>query len=197
MDTMRMKSELDRLFAHVNPPHGIVPEWFNRPLNDIDIAEVLTRLGGGVPSEVIEISKVFSGLSHEVALVDPYSSKSDADESEEAIVSSIADVREWGGEELVSDKKAITLEGWDDIADDMIISFDKFRRSGIHDSSVILVGYMDHGEIYMDMEGATGAPAGSLLNIDYVYPECYVRIIAGSYRDFWEKIVRSLAGFVS
>lgn len=186
------KQELDELFARLNPPYNVVPEWFFDPLSDEELAEVNERLAGALPSDVSEISRLFSGLGHDVELLDPYASKSQEDEPDYSIVTLVNDVREWGGEELVSYKFVITMEGWSDIPDDDIVSFSGFNRDGMQDPSVILVGGMDHGEIYMDLSGVTGAPAGALLNIDYDYPKCYVRVISNSYADFWKKIVRSL-----
>ena len=188
MNTLELKNNLDDLFSKINEPYGTTPQWHYPPLTPSEVENISERLNGRLPESVKGISLVFSGLVHNVYLVGEKSSGSETP----LIVSHIRDVREWGGEELQDDKQGITLDGWDEISDEEIIGFPGFKRKAIYSEEFILIGFMGNGEIYMDLTGVTGAPAGSLVHIDNDYTNCFVRIISDDYPNFWLLIERSL-----
>lgn len=65
MNAEVLKTRLNSLFARLNPPYGVVPEWHEAAAGEAEIRDTETRLGVCLPEDVKAAFRSFSGISHE------------------------------------------------------------------------------------------------------------------------------------
>jgi hypothetical protein len=204
MDFLGLKKELDGLYAVLNEPHSVVPEWTDPGISERDLVVVENRLGVRLPECIRCSSREFSGIYHET----PYflgghfekikeevflksgGELNDNDFRDNLILHEVEALMKWGQEDL----KALR-----DIEDEVISETDSVNLISVEcdpawlkNERFMLIGTTYAASLFINLIDEDDVNYGSLYNSISLHPFYVVYKVANDYGCFLENIRRSL-----
>lgn len=204
MDYAALKVELDSLYAQLNEPHGVVPEWAERGLTSAELLEVENRVGIKLPPAMKQALMVFSGISHET----PYylgsrfaaiqkevikRSKRELTEddfSDDLEIAMTFPPQDWDGDEL-NELRAIQAEGLQDVETKQLIAVD-CDTAWLKNEKFLMIGTTYSESLFINLIDEKDAHYGALYNAAFLYPFFVIYKVADSYEDFLVNLQGSL-----
>ena len=204
MDYQTLKNELDGLYAQLNEPRGIVPQWAETGLTSEGISDLEKGLGVKIPASMQRALAVVSGVSHESPLYlgSLFSSlqkqvlrqaKGDLtrdDFLDDLEICYVASPSEWQKEELqalraVDDEELQMTEPHERIAIDADMEW-------LSDQRFVLVGTTYSQSLYLNLIDEVQSSYGAFYNLKILTPFAVLYKVAESYDDLLKKIHVSL-----
>ena len=202
LDTQALKAELDQLYAKLNEPKNVVPEWCDSGLSSTELDAIEQRLNVTFPASLRQIVSVFAGihvetpyhLGHALTVVRQavHAKKALRDwEIEDLSISDVSSPAEWGNDELCQ-LHQVTLEGMADleITAKRTICLDA-QFDWLDNPAFIMIGTSYSESVYINL--IEGSPThGAIYNVQFVDDHLLVHKIADHYTDFVLNLKRSL-----
>ncbi|MGF6148212.1 Uncharacterised protein [Kingella potus] len=206
MNAAALKSRLDSLFARLNPPYGVVPEWHEAAASEAEIRAAEMRLGVRLPEDVKTVFRSFSGISHETPYFmggrfETLRSKiaaagclaaDDSGFQDDLVIVQIKRLGEWGtADELYNPKEeyrrlpeAMAEEGGQAF-------YDGCTQETIDNPAFVYIGDSYAETLFANLiEGSEHY--GAIYNLRPYYPHFFAYKIADSYTGLLDLIVQSL-----
>ena len=204
MDYTALKVRLDDLYAQMNEPQGVVPEWAEPAMSGAEIKEQEARLGCQLPEEMSLALAAFSGISHDTPL---YLGAAFKDLQKQVILQSGRELgkedfqddleitvlyspQEWRGEEL-QELRAIDAEGLGEVESHQQIAVEA-DMAWLNDERFILIGTTYSQSLYLNLMDVNSPHYGAVYNLVFPYPFAVLYKVADGYQDLFEKIEASL-----
>lgn len=206
MNAFELKNELDELYAQLNPPYGVTPQWHELGATEDEIKSVESRLGVALPTEVKEIYKVFSGITHEtpyymgkdfLEIKNTLLTALDVNEEEfgdDLVISFIEPLEKWGiVDELYDPKKEYNdlIEYMNEPESEGKAIFIGCSKDILCNEQFIYIGASYAESIFINLD-MNSKDFGAIYNVTPFYPDLIVYKIANGYFDFINHLKASL-----
>lgn len=204
MDYTALKVRLDDLYAQMNEPKGVVPEWAEPAMSGPELQAQEARLGCKLPDGMSLVLTAFSGVLHDTPL---YLGSTFKDLQKQVILQSGRELakedfqddleitvlyspKDWRGDEL-QELRAIDVEGLGEVESHQQIAV-QADMAWLNDERFILIGTTYSQSLYLNLLDANSPDYGAVYNLVFPYPFAVLFKVADGYQELFEKIEASL-----